>query len=220
LLDNDANYIYNVSVIVRRKEDFEMDLSSTLLDVLQKNNGIITTSQANAVGISRENLRILADAGKLERVAKGVYISPDSFLDKMYVSQLRRPKIIYSHETALFLHNLTDRDPIAYSVTLPTGYNTKAIIADGFSVFSIKKELHFLGVVKMETMFGNMVTVYGMERTICDCIRNRNKMDISVVTDAVKRYVKREDKNLNTLMEMAEIFRVTKPLRSYMEVLL
>jgi len=40
------------------------------------------------------------------------------------------------------------------------------------------------------------------------------------VTDAVKRYVKRSDKNLNILMEMAETFRVTKPLRNYMGVLL
>jgi len=45
-------------------------------------------------------------------------------------------------------------------------------------------------------------------------------MDIAVVTDAVKRYAKRKDKNLNTLMQVAQAFNVTKPLRSYMEVLL
>jgi predicted CopG family antitoxin len=44
-------------------------------------------------------------------------------------------------------------------------------------------------------------------------------MDIAIVTDAVKRYVKRKDRNLNILMEMAETFRVAKPLRSYLEVL-
>jgi len=197
-----------------------MSVSSKLQDFLSKNGGTITTAQANAIGISNERLRLFVNSGELERATHGVYISSADLPDKMYVAQIRRPKMIYSHETALFLHELTDRDPIAYSVTVPTGYNAKAIIAEGIVVYSVKKELHGLGAVQMETIFGHPVTVYGMERTICDCIRSRNKMDIAVVTDAVKRYVKRSDKNLNTLMEIAEAFRITKPLRSYMEVLL
>lgn len=197
-----------------------MSLPSELQELLEENGGTITAAQANSIGISNERLRLLIDTDELERVAHGVYISPDNFLDKMYVAQIRRPNMIYSHETALFLHELTDRDPISYSVTVPTGYNAKAIIAEEITVFSIKRELHSLGAVQMKTMFGNNVTVYGIERTICDCIRSRNKMDIAIVTDAVKRYVKRSDKNLNTLMEMAAVFRITKPLRSYMEVLL
>jgi len=195
-------------------------MSKNLQSVLQENGGVITTAGANAVGISNEYLRRLVGLGKLERVAHGVYISPNDFTDKMYVAQLRRPKMIYSHETALFLHDLTDRDPISYTVTVPSGYNTKAIIEDGMNVFSIKRELHELGSVQLETIFGHTVTAYGLERTICDCIRSRNKMDIAIVTDAVKRYAKRSDKNLNILMAMAETFRVTKPLKNYMEVLL
>ncbi len=50
-------------------------------------------------------------------------------------------------------------------------------------------------------MFGHTVIVYGLERTICDCIRSRNRTDIAVVTDAVKRYVLRKDKDLYTLYE-------------------
>lgn len=197
-----------------------MPMPENLQIVLQENGGVITTTGANAAGISNERLRLLVKSGNLERVAHGVYISSDDFMDKMYVAQLRRPKMIYSHETALFLHGLTDRDPISYTVTVPSGYNAKAIVEDGITVFKIKRELHGLGAVQMETMFGHRVTAYGLERTICDCIRSRNKMDIAIVTDAVKRYVKRSDKNLNVLMEMAEKFRVTKPLRSYMEILL
>lgn len=197
-----------------------MLLPSDLRVLLKKNGGTITAAQANAIGISNERLRLLVKADELERVAHGVYISPDDFPDKMYIAQIRRPSMIYSHETALFLHELTDRDPISYSVTVPTGYNAKAIIAEGITVFSIKRKVHSLGAVQIRTIFGNNVTVYGIERTICDCMRSRNKMDVAIVTDAVKRYVKRSDKNLNTLMEMAEVFRITKPLRSYMEVLL
>ncbi len=197
-----------------------MALPIKLHSILKKNGGIITTAQANTVGVSNERLRLLVKAGELERVAFGIYVSPDEFIDKMYIAGLRRPKAIYSHETALFLNDLTDRDPISYSVTVPTGYNATRLREDGFTVFTIKRELHELGKTKLTTMFGNTVVAYNLERTICDCIRSRNQMDIAVVTEAIKRYAKRKNKNLNTLMKLAETFQVSKPLRSYMEVLL
>lgn len=197
-----------------------MAVPNGLQSILKQNGGIVTTAQANEAGVSNERLRLLVKSGDLERVTFGVYILPDEFADKMYIAQLRRPKIIYSHETALFLHGLTDRDPISYTVTLPTGYNASRLREDGFTVFTIKRELHGIGVTKITTMFGNSVTVYGLERTICDCLRSRNQLDTAIVTDAIKRYARRKDKNLNTLMQMAETFQVTKLLRCYMEVLL
>ncbi|HWP79620.1 MAG TPA: type IV toxin-antitoxin system AbiEi family antitoxin domain-containing protein [Candidatus Acidoferrum sp.] len=197
-----------------------MEMSQELRDLLEKNNGTITNKQAGEAGIYRERLRQLANSGVLERAATGVYISPDVMPDKMYVEQLRKPKMIYSHETALFLHDLTDRDPTGYAVTVPRGYHTTALSREGFTVYTVKRELHALGAVRMKTVFGNTVTAYGLERTICDAIRSRNLMDIAIVTEAVRRYVRRNDKNLNLLMQTAEVFRVTKPLRSYLEVLL
>jgi predicted transcriptional regulator of viral defense system len=191
-----------------------------LQSILTHHGGMVTTAQANAAGISNERLRLLVKSGHLERVTFGVYVLPDEFVDKMYGAQLRRSKMIYSHETALFLHDLTDRDPVSYTVTVPTGYNATRLREDGFTVFTIKRALHELGMTQLTTMFGHTVTAYGLERTVCDCLRSRNQMDIAVVTDAIKRYVARKDKNLNTLMRMAETFGVAKPLRSYMEVLL
>jgi len=197
-----------------------LSLPEELKSILTKNSSTVTTAQANEVGISNERLRLLVKSGDLERAAFGVYILPDEFVDKMYITQLRRPKIIYSHETALFLHDLTDRDPVSFTVTVPTGYNAVKLRDEGFTVFTIKRELHEVGTAELPTMFGHTVVAYGLERTICDCLRSRNQMDIAVVTDAIKRYAGRKDKKLNTLMTMAETFGVAKPLRSYMEVLL
>jgi len=197
-----------------------MVMPDNLQLVLAQNGGMLTTAQANEAGFSNERLRLLVKSGELERVSFGVYVSPDELVDKMYASQLRRPKTIYSHETALFLHDLTDRDPISYSVTVPTGYNAIRLRDESFIVYSIKRELHEVGAMQVLTMFNNAVIAYDIERTICDCLRSRNQMDIAVVTDAIKRYTKRKDKNLNTLIRMAKMFQVEKPLRSYMEVLL
>ena len=136
-----------------------MAVPNELQSVLKQHGGIVTTAQANEAGVSNERMRLLVQSGDLERVTTGVYVLPDEFADKMYIAQLRRSKIIYSHETALFLHELTDRDPISYMVTVPTGYNPTRLREDGFTVFTIKRELHEIGVTKLTTIFGNSVVV-------------------------------------------------------------
>ena len=72
----------------------------------------------------------------------------------------------------------------------------------------------------MKTSSGHEVSVYDMERTICDLIRNRSNIEIQVFQDAMKQYAKRKDKNLRSLMQYAKTFRVEKILRQYLEVLL
>ena len=197
-----------------------MTIPAELKPILTQNGNTITTAEANAAGISNERLRQLVKRGVLERPAFGIYVLPHDFVDRMYATQQRRPKIIYSHETALFLHDLTDRDPLSYAVTVPTGYNTVKLREEGFTVYTIKRDLHTVETTEAETMFGHTVRVYTMERTICDCLRSRSRMDVTLLTDALRRYVRRKDKNLNTLMKMAKTFRVEQPLRHYMEVLL
>ena len=128
--------------------------------------------------------------------------------------------MVYSHGTALYLHDLTDRDPLELSVTVPTGYNTKQLVSEGFTIFSVKTNLYDVGMIKTQTKYGNEVTTYSMERTICDCVRSRRRMDAEIVIVAVKRYARRKDKDIHTLMEMAAMFRIQKIMRAYMEVLL
>jgi hypothetical protein len=74
--------------------------------------------------------------------------------------------------------------------------------------------------VQRRPTFGNDIKTYNMERTICDILRDRKNQDVAVVSDALKRYVRRSDKDLNRLMKYAGILRIEKILRNYLEVLL
>jgi len=188
--------------------------------LMNSNSGMITPKLADAHGIHREYLSEFARQGKLLRVTHGIYITPDMWEDKMLIHQLRKGKMVYSHETALFLHDLTDRDPLKYCVTVPTGYNIKKLKQDGLIVHTIKKELFELGICTKQTPFGNDVRVYDMERTICDILRDRYHQDVAVVSDALKKYAYKQDKNLNKLMKYAGLFRIENVLRPYLEVLL
>jgi predicted transcriptional regulator of viral defense system len=187
-----------------------------------KCEGIFTLAELNATGMSAMNVSRAVKRGDLLRISHGLYISPDydEFKDdEMFIAQLRYKQIIFSHDTALYLHGLNDRDPLNYSVTVPTGHNTKKLTANSFKVFSLKQELYNQDIEEIATIHGNMIWLYNVERTICDCIRSRRRLQSEIVMSGIKAYVRRSDRNMNSLMKMAEKFRVSALLRTYMEVL-
>ncbi|WP_442596697.1 type IV toxin-antitoxin system AbiEi family antitoxin domain-containing protein [Neobacillus sp. D3-1R] len=197
-----------------------MNYREQLENLIADNNGIVVTNEVEEQGIPRHYLTLFLREGKLNRVSHGVYVAPDAFEDKMYMLQMKSPRVVISNETALFFHDLTDRDPLEWSVTVPSGYNASKLRGLGIQVYSVKKQLHLMGTTEVETLFGRKVTAYNKERTICDIIRNRNNMDIAILNDALKRYLASKDKNISLLMKYAKELRVQKILRSYMEILL
>lgn len=184
------------------------------------NGGMIQTSQITGVGISKTVFYQYVKENDLEQISHGVYATKDTWMDAMYLVHLRCKQAIFSHETALFLHELTDREPMEYEITVKTGYNPSRLKEDGIKVYSVKKELHGEGIIMMQTSFGHLVPVYNMERTVCDIIRNRNRTEMQTFQNTLKQYVKRKDKNLRLLMQYASMFHVDKILRQYLEVLL
>lgn len=188
--------------------------------LIADNDGMIRTSQVTEAGITKPVFYQYVKENNLEQIAHGVYATSDSWTDVIYLLHLRCKQAVFSHETALFLHDLTDREPTEYEITVKTGYNPSKLKNDGIKVYTVKKEFHEKGIVMMQTSFGNSVPVYSMERTICDIIRNRNNTEMQTLQTALKQYSKRKDKNLRLLMQYAKDFRVERILRQYLEVLL
>lgn len=191
-----------------------------LAKLIKKHNGYITTQDATNEGIHREYLTMFVEEEKLIRTSPGVYQSPGAWEDKLYAYQQKKKRMIYSHKTALFLHGLSDRDPIQYMVTLPTGYNTSQIKQDDLIMFTIKASLFELGKMIMKSPFGNDIALYDKERTICDIIRSRSRIDKQIFNDGLKRYVNDPIRDLNKLMKYAHHMGIATVLRNYMEILL
>lgn len=191
------------------------------LDLLFKqNNGIVTTAQVLKNSITKSVFYAYAKQRGVNQAAHGVYIAPDAWVDTMYLLHLRCAQGVFSHESALFLHDLTDREPNPYSITVKTGYNPTSLQADGIKVYTIKKELHGVGIITMNTPFGNYVPVYDAERTICDLLRSRSSIEMQTFHDALKEYIGMKDRDLRKLMHYAKMFHVEKLLRQYLGVLL
>lgn len=197
-----------------------MDTISKLKNIAKKNGGIITTSKAVQEGISRALLWKLNNEKKIQRIARGQYIFEDDIQDELLSIGLRSDKIIFSHETALYLHGISDRTPFEHTLTVPTGCIPSAIVQNECKMYFIKPELHDLGRTTLKTPFGNEVNCYDLERTICDIVRSRNKVGTETFLSALKAYALRTDKNLNRLYSYAKKLRVSSIIRKYLEVLL
>ncbi len=197
-----------------------MDYERRLIDIIKENNGIILTKSIVEAGIPRQYLSNFVREGLLERITHGVYISPNTFEDEMYILQSINKRAIFSHETSLYLHGLTDRDPINLSVTVPSGYNASKLKQDGVDVYFIKKELHDLGIMKSKTLYDRPIYIYNKERTICDIVRSRSNIDIAILNEGIKRYIEDKEKNIPLLMRYAKQLNIQNILRRYMEVLL
>lgn len=186
---------------------------------IEQRNGIVKTSELRKAGVDTITLTRLVKKGMIERIARGLYIDINTFEDTYYVFQHQCSKAIFSHETALFFHDLTDRTPIKIMSTIPSGYNTKFIKDKNYLFSYLKKELYDLGKTKVKTPYGNEVYCYDMERTICDLIRDKEKIESYQFTDAMKRYAKLKTKDINKLYKYAEKFNIKNEVRKYMEVL-
>jgi predicted transcriptional regulator of viral defense system len=197
-----------------------MTSSEKLSSILQKNNGFLKTSDVVAAGVSRTVLGAFVRNHELERVAHGLYMSKDAWEDGMFVIQVRYPEAVFSHETALYLLNLANREPAPFSVTLKTGTNTAGLSKQGIKVYKIKEELFGEGIVEVRSPSGHIVRAYNAERTICDMIRSRRKVEIQDLQDAIKAYISLKEKNIPLLMRYAKAFSVEKIVRQYLEVLL
>lgn len=197
-----------------------MQINPIILEKIQSNNNMITTAQVSELGFSRSVLSKYVKAGLLERSRQGVYILTDSVHDDMCTLMMRSEKIIFSHDTALFLNDLSERTPFIHSVTIPSNASLPNSLIDECRCYYVKPELHQMGVITKKNTLGNTVRCYNAERTICDMLRSRNRLDEETVISAIKNYAVSSGKDLNLLAVYASKFNVDKVLKRYMEVLL
>jgi predicted transcriptional regulator of viral defense system len=203
-----------------RKEVTAMPEQSQIQYLLTGAGDIVTSKQVTEAGFHRSVLSELVKENELVQVSRGVYMKPTAWEDEMYLLQYRYGKGVFSHETALYLHGMSDRTPARFTMTFPWGYNTASLKAENVTVKRAVKDLYVIGIAETSSPAGNTIKAYDTERTLCDIVRGNNACDISIVNQAMKHYAASKGKDIQKLMEYAETLRVKPKILNYMEVLL
>ena len=191
-----------------------------LVAMARQNNGMLTSSMATAAGIARRELSEAVERGELIRLDRGVYATPDAWEDEFALSQHRFSRGIFSNETALYLHGLTDRAPDALTMTFPRGYNTSTAKAAGIDARTTVPDLHGTGAVEVRTPYGNAVVSYCPERAICDLFKSNSSPDLQLAISSIRAYLASEGRNVVRLMEYARQMKVEPKVRPYVEAML
>ena len=200
------------------KEEFINESNIEIIQkLMERNHGYITTKDLENFDISRNYLSIMAKKNMIEKVAKGLYIDSTKIEDVYYVLSVSTPKIIYSHMTALYFHNLSIKAPNgSFDITVTKKYNNPKL--KNHNVFYVDDEFYNLGITEVLTPQGNMVKAYDVERCICDIIRSKKRMDSEHVKYSIKEYIKRKDKDLIKLSNYAEKMGIKNEVMNYMEI--
>lgn len=197
-----------------------MNFYDKILKIVEKNNGYVTTKEVVKNGINKTFLTNMVKNGTLVRISRGYYGLPNYIEDEYYKIASKSKNARFSMATALYLHNLSDRTPLVYNVTLPFGYSGVLQKEKKVILNFVKRELLDLGAIEISSPFGMKIKVYDVERTICDIIKNKSKIDAEIFSKALKDYAKSKNKNLNKLTKYARLMNIEKRVSEYMEVLL
>lgn len=191
-----------------------------ILQLVQKNDGYITTKEVVDNGLNKMALKRLCDGGMLERVSTGYYTLPNMINDEYYKIISKSKNAIFSYTTALFLHNLSDRTPLYFDVTVPCGYGGVLQEIETVSLHYVDNSVLNIGMEIIKSPFGMNIKCYDVERTICDIIKDKKNMDKEIYSKALKWYVERKDKDLLKLVKYSKILKIEKEVVEIMQVIL
>ena len=181
-------------------------------------NGYLTTKDVNDDNIPRAYLTKLIKENKIERVSRGVYINKNELVDEFVILQSKSKNALYSNTTALYLHGFSNRIPIKYDITINSGYNGSLQKENNVNLFYTKRELLELGVINYKLDSGNIIRVYDLDKTICDIIKNKKKIDIEIFNKAIREYFYSKKKNTLKLYEYAKKMNIYNKVRDTFEV--
>jgi predicted transcriptional regulator of viral defense system len=139
-----------------------------LFEVASGQEGLFTTVQAADAGYSPQLLQKHLHAGRIQRVRRGVYrlvhFPPGDHEDLAAVWLWSDRAGVFSHETALFLHGLSDVLPSRVQITLPVSWRARRLRVPRGVV------LHHADVAQDERAWVGSVPVTAPHRTLADCI--------------------------------------------------
>ena len=191
------------------------------------NRGILTAKELNKEGITSYMINKLLAENKITRVTRGNYIYNEIYLhDYEIISSLFPEAIIYL-ESALLLHEYTKRIPNEWKIAV--GRNMKRnkynIDYPKINAHYVEEDILEIGIIEIETYLDEenhnsevITKIYDKDKTICDVIKHRSKIDKEVFNIAIRNYIKDNAKNLNNLYKYARELNILGVVETYIGV--
>lgn len=181
---------------------------------------IMTTAQLNKDKLYYRDIQELLEKGLIEKIRRGYYhwAAGSGKGDVLIINRLF-PDGILCMETALFYYGYSDRNPAEWNIAIDKNASRQRTRIDYPSVkaYRLEPALLSIGETRGEINFTD-VRIYDRDRTICDVLRNMNKIDKEIFNKAIQGYVNDPQRNIPNLIEYAKALRVWNKVKNLIGV--
>ena len=188
--------------------------------IFDKYSGLIRTQQLQEENVAYRSLQKLMEQGYVEKVRYGYYqwVDHEDFSEVGTIKRLF-PDAILCMDTALRYYGYIDRTPREWHLAVDkySGRSRFRIDYPFVKPYYLEPSVLEIGLTEGD-IDGHAVRTYDKERTICDCLRYRNKMDREIFNKAIRAYIEDSRKNIPKLMEYAKLLRVEKVVKDLIGV--
>lgn len=178
-------------------------------------------TQAPRLGMSKSTLYRAVQAGKYERIARGIYRPTDApAADWDWIeAATRRAESTICLTSALAYHDLTDTIPDTLDIAIPRGTRPPATQA-AITWHLFAKETFDLGRTEIAIPGSTLrIGIYSPQRCIADAFRLRGDLGYELGRDALREWLRRGGKPAQLIAIALRLPRAKGPLLQALEAL-
>ena len=192
-----------------------------MISLFKKNHGYLRMKDIKKADIHTRKVAQAIEEGVIEKIKPGLYKLIDypwdehtSFLDIFKVNN----KAVICLTSASSYYGLTTFNPSENEIAVP--HNTPRFNLDypPVKVYYFLDKYYDVGIEVMKKNQGSF-KIYNREKTVADLFRYRNKIGEDIVIETLKSYISSKHKNINKLIEFAEICNVKKIILPYIKAI-
>ncbi|ATE60081.1 transcriptional regulator [Thauera sinica] len=189
-----------------------------------RERGIARGRDFDAAGVPRVYLQRLRDEGVLQQVGRGLYkLAGAEVATATSLAEATRlqPKGVVGLLSALQFHNLTTQNPHAVWMLLGPRDWAPTNPSVALRIVRASGDAQTAGI-ETHVIDGVPVRITSPEKTVADCFKYRNKIGLDVAIEALRDLMKSRTSrsNLDELWRYAEIDRVQRVIRPYIEAII
>ena len=193
-------------------------LEQTVL-ALAERQPLLRARDLTAQALPTVVLSRLVAAGKLERVARGVYSLPGRALSEhrsLAEVALRAPRGVVCLLSALRVHGIGTQAPFEVWLAIPPHTPTPRLEQPTLRVVRMSGPALSEGVEPIG-IDGVQVPVFNANKAVADCFKFRNKIGLDVALEALRDGWAQRKLTMDALWHYAAVNRVANVMRPYLE---
>lgn len=179
-------------------------------------NGVMRTHEIRE-SQSYYGIRKAVEDGSVVRLKNGVYASAEALANTMIDIERVVPRGVLCLYSAWAHYGLTTQIPGAFYVAVE---KHRKVVVPEFPPIQLcywEQKYYDLGIEEAKVQ-RQMVKIYGLEKSVCDAVKFRNKIGLDVAAEVLKNYLARKDRNIALLTAYANQMRVATTLKGYLEI--